>query len=545
MLNRHTRSHRARRSQSAALPTALSLALLVMTTPANATWSIVVVDTKTREVGVASATCLTSFDLQAGLPMMLVDVGGAAAQSLVDVGAVNRMLIAQQMAQGRSPERILSMISQADPNYQSRQFGIVDVRGRSATFTGLSAGQYRGGLTGSVGDLVYAIQGNVLTGQPVLTLAEQALRDTPGDIPAKLMAAMEAARAMGGDGRCSCLPTNPTACGSPPFSFEKSSHIAFMILSRTGDTDGVCNGALGCANGDYFMDFNVPFQPPEAEDPVLQLHTAFNAWRASLLMSADAVQSEATIAPESFKADEGGEAILTIRLRNWQGAALSDLVPAQPNVAVQHDARSAGLSQIGPVVREPDGSMTIALTVLPGIGVDRFRVVVDDSVRTVILLPMPELHHFALSDIDRDDDVDLADSFAMFNCLAGPDEALTAQCAVRDTDGDKDVDLEDAARHFREFTAPPCGDLFIYLHPETQTVRCGLSFTLNVAADADPPPYYQWYHNGQPITGATNPSYQVAVSTSADLGEYFVRLANSCGTAFSNTAHLTPRGSCP
>ena len=37
----------------------------------------------------------------------------------------------------------------------------------------------------------------MITGQPVLDQAEAALRNTPGGIPEKLMAAMEAARAMG------------------------------------------------------------------------------------------------------------------------------------------------------------------------------------------------------------------------------------------------------------------------------------------------------------------------------------------------------------
>ena len=74
------------------------------------------------------------------------------------------------------------------------------------------------------------------------------------------MAAMQAARSMGGDGRCSCSPTLPTSCGSPPPSFTKSAHIAYMMVARAGDTEG-SNGIyrtpgvpFGIAAGDFTHD---------------------------------------------------------------------------------------------------------------------------------------------------------------------------------------------------------------------------------------------------------------------------------------------------
>ena len=150
-----------------------------------ATWSIVVVDTRTREVGVAAATCLTTFDLQAGLPMILVDVGTATAQSLVDLNAVNRIRIHNAMIAATAPNRILMELSVADPSYQNRQFGIVDARGRAVTFTGVGASPYDSGMTGQAGNLVYSIQGNVLTGAPVLTQARDALLELRPATPRK------------------------------------------------------------------------------------------------------------------------------------------------------------------------------------------------------------------------------------------------------------------------------------------------------------------------------------------------------------------------
>ena len=94
-------------------------------------------------------------------------------------------------------------IAATDGGHQSRQYGIADVQGGTAAFTGTGAGAFANGLTGQSGNLVYTIQGNVLTGMPVIQNAEQAILNTPGDVGQKLRAAMEAARAAG------------EACGCP------------------------------------------------------------------------------------------------------------------------------------------------------------------------------------------------------------------------------------------------------------------------------------------------------------------------------------------
>lgn len=227
-----------------------SLALSLSLFPAShaaATWSIILVDTRTGEVAIGSATCLTAFDLQANTPVVLTGIGGATAQSAVDSTGQNRVFIRDRLLLGADPASIISGLSTFDTAHQSRQYGIVDTRlpGHAATFTGSGAGQYRGGLTRRLegagitgGDILLAVQGNVLTGAPVIDAAVQAIIDTPGDLPERLMAGMEAARALGGDGRCSCNVSNPTSCGSPPPTFTKSAHIAYMIVARAGDRDG-------------------------------------------------------------------------------------------------------------------------------------------------------------------------------------------------------------------------------------------------------------------------------------------------------------------
>ena len=223
---------------------------------ARATWSILLVNTRTGEIAIGSATCLTGFDLRANTPVLITGVGGATAQSFVDQGGFNRVFIRDRMLMGLTPAEIVSALPAFDAGHQTRQYGFIDARagGLAGTFTGSGAGQWAGGVTGraaAVGyagaDIVYAIQGNVLTGAPVVAMAEQAVLATPGDLAAKLMASMEAARAMGGDGRCSCSQADPQGCGAPPASFTKSAHIAYMLIARTGDRDG-CNGLYRAQN---------------------------------------------------------------------------------------------------------------------------------------------------------------------------------------------------------------------------------------------------------------------------------------------------------
>ncbi|MEM7755169.1 MAG: FG-GAP-like repeat-containing protein [Planctomycetota bacterium] len=212
-------------------------------TPAHATWSILMADPATGEVAIGSATCLTGFDLRAESPVLMVGQGAAAAQSLVDTSGRNRALIQDLLISGASPATILNELSQIDGQHERRQYGFVDTRGRRETFSGQFASEWKGGVTGSIDGIVYSIQGNILTGEPVVAAAEDALVDaiTSGaDIADALMVSMEAARLLGGDGRCSC-DLGPTDCGSPviPFDpdFTKTADVGYMLVARPGDID--------------------------------------------------------------------------------------------------------------------------------------------------------------------------------------------------------------------------------------------------------------------------------------------------------------------
>lgn len=433
-------------------------ALCLWAHPAHATWSIIIVDTTTSEIAVGSATCLTEFDLQAELPVVIVDLGAACAQALVDWGTTNRMQIHSALLAGTRPDDIIAMLQDSDTSHERRQYGIVTVEGRGTTFTGGDTFDFADGLVGESGALVYAIQGNILTGAPVIEEAEQAILATPGDLPKKLMAAMEAASLMGGDGRCSCdIPDHPTLCGSPPTeAFTKAAHIGFMIVARTGDAGGVCDPLNGCANGDYYLNFNIADQMANDPDPVLQLRALFDAWRADLVGRPDAVQSTALVSPSSFPADATGSATMTITLRDWLETLIAEdgLV-----VTVGHAPDSDHVTTIGPVVAGGGGVYHVELTGTDRAGRDHFLVTADDGGRPVVVIPRPSLLSTALTDLDRDGDVDRNDLGSFSLCVTGPSGPVPPECTGSDGNRDGSVDLRDFGRLQREYTDSACVEL--------------------------------------------------------------------------------------
>lgn len=349
---------------------------------AHATWSIVVVDKQTKEVAIASATCLVQVDLLRLLPMVLPERGAAAAQSLIDSGAGNRSRIRNEIIAGTDPVEILNILAAADVRHQFRQYGIVDALGRAATFTGSNAGAYAGGVTGQVGSMAYAIQGNVITGAPVVSAAEAALRDTPGDLPGKLMAAMEAARQMGGDGRCSCSEDDPDGCGSPPPSFQRSAHVGFFVDARRGDTDGNCN-FQGCATGSYYMRFNIYVVQPSV-DPVLQIQQQFDAVRTGLVGVPDQVMSD-ILFPSLLPPSSGHVRMVRVELRDWQGMPIT----GSPTVEIGSDPRDGTglLTAEGNVVPLGGGVYEVAIRSSDAPGADRLAVRVVDTGFDRYLMP--------------------------------------------------------------------------------------------------------------------------------------------------------------
>jgi len=366
----------------------LLLGFVLLAAPARATWSIVIVDTATGEVAIGIATCLVGFDLRPSTVVVVPGYGVAAAQSFVGPLSL-RQLIRAELELGTPPSQILSILAGIDNGHQSRQYGIASITGMTATFTGTGAGAYANGLTGQTGTLVYAIQGNVITGQPVLAQAEAALVSTPGSMADKLMAAMEAARLMGGDGRCSCSTGNPAGCGSPPANFNKSAHIGLMIVGRPGDFNPACNGTLGCGAGQYYMDLNVANQSAAAPDPVIQLQALYSTWKAQQVGRPDHFQSAVTISGTQLRANGVDRLTGTVTLRDLNGG----LPTTNPTVSLRAGSESTTNDvQFGPVVPMGNGVYRFSLAAGRTPGEVLLDVVADDGLgNPVVVSPRPRI----------------------------------------------------------------------------------------------------------------------------------------------------------
>ncbi|MFK5956234.1 MAG: DUF1028 domain-containing protein, partial [Planctomycetota bacterium] len=370
-------------------PLAALIAFCLFAGQTFATWSIVVVNRRTGEICVASATCIEDFNLRNALSIIGTESGGGAAQAMVSSVAV-RTLIQDLILQGVPPEEILDAVDAIDNIFQSRQFGIVDLAGRAVTFSGSNTFDHASGVTGEIGDFVYAIQGNILTGSAVITEAELAFRNTPGDLSQRVMATMEAAQAMGGDGRCSCDPQAPTSCGSPPTSFTKSAHVGFLIIARPGD-EPFCDG-FGCGKGDLYMVINKAGLIASDPDPVFEMRIKFDQLRLDLDDRPDGNHSEVFAFDPEVPAGQLAPVSYVLSLADVDGDVITH---GGATITMQHDPRSAGLSSLLQVTDHLDGTYTVEVQPGTEAGLDLLRFIVDDGIRPVTLWPPARLLHRA------------------------------------------------------------------------------------------------------------------------------------------------------
>lgn len=379
-------------------------AMVVLCPALGATWSIIICDVSTGEVAVGTATCLTGMDIGQHVPLIVVGKGGACAQSAIDSGAVNRKKIWNELMAGTSPAEIIEIAKQGDLLKGSRQYGVADMSYFPASWSGGAVMGYKGNVTGQVNSVVYAIQGNVITGAPAIDAAVQAVEQTEGSVADKLMAGMQAAQIYGGDGRCSCPPPgSATSCGSPPTGWDpatgKSAHIGFMAVARMGDTDGICNAALGCASGDYWLRFNVKNQQGGDPDPVVTLKGMYDDFVLAHVGHADGVKSYARLDDDWVLGEAPTTRQLHVVLYDING---DPVTRGGAILSVTHAEGSAGLSSVQGVTDHGNGAYTVDLLTGAGYGRDRLAVEVDDGEISATIYPYPELWHRERFEVSQD-----------------------------------------------------------------------------------------------------------------------------------------------
>jgi uncharacterized Ntn-hydrolase superfamily protein len=168
-------------------------ALCLLAPPARATFSIAAYDSVTQELGVAVQS--RAFSVGMAVPWAEAGVGAIATQASTNE-SFGPMGLALLRSGKPAPEAMRALLD-ADSGSSHRQLGIVDARGRGANFTGKLCSEWAGGVTG----LGYAIQGNILAGEAVVKGMERAFLETKGELAERLLAALVAGQAAGGDKR--------------------------------------------------------------------------------------------------------------------------------------------------------------------------------------------------------------------------------------------------------------------------------------------------------------------------------------------------------
>jgi len=158
-----------------------------------ATFSIVARDSVTGELGVAVASRF--FAVGSVVPWAKAGVGVVATQSYANTTFGWRGL--ELLESGLSADEVRDVLVRDDDNPSRRQFGIVSADGSSTTYTGDSCLHWAGERAGDN----YAVQGNILAGETVVTAMEKVFLETEGTLADRLFAALVAGEENGGDSR--------------------------------------------------------------------------------------------------------------------------------------------------------------------------------------------------------------------------------------------------------------------------------------------------------------------------------------------------------
>jgi uncharacterized Ntn-hydrolase superfamily protein len=158
-----------------------------------ATFSIVGFDPETDALGVA----VQSKFLAVGsvVPWARAGVGAVATQAMANYNYGPRGL--DLMARGTDAAETVEALISADTERGHRQLGVVDARGRAATFTGEECFEWAGGVVGEH----YAAQGNILVGRETVEAMARTYEDAEGGLAGRLLAALDAGQVAGGDSR--------------------------------------------------------------------------------------------------------------------------------------------------------------------------------------------------------------------------------------------------------------------------------------------------------------------------------------------------------
>jgi uncharacterized Ntn-hydrolase superfamily protein len=155
------------------------------------TFSIVARDPNTGEIGVAVQSHW--FSVGPIVPWAEAGVGAVATQSFVDPSYGKLGL--EMMRTGKSAPDALKSLLAGDEGREVRQVAMIDTHGRVDAWTGKNDIQAAGHIVGKN----FSVQANLMLNDKVWPAMAQAFESAKGDLADRMLAALDAAQAMGGD----------------------------------------------------------------------------------------------------------------------------------------------------------------------------------------------------------------------------------------------------------------------------------------------------------------------------------------------------------
>ena len=190
----------------------------------HSTFSICAIDPDTGESG-AAVTTRVPFVGRA-VPWVRAGVGAVATQAwtVVEYGRQGLDLMEKDVAPAEAIERLLS----DDKGREQRQLGLIDMKGRTAAFTGAQSNAWAGSRQGAG----YTVQGNILVGQEVVDAVADRFESTSGTkmpLAERLILALEAGQKKGGDKRYGYFQSAAIRIADPRDPGRGGDHISLAI----------------------------------------------------------------------------------------------------------------------------------------------------------------------------------------------------------------------------------------------------------------------------------------------------------------------------
>jgi uncharacterized Ntn-hydrolase superfamily protein len=192
--------------------------------PQYSTFSLCAIDPVTGQSG-AAVTTRVPFVGRA-VPHVRAGVGAVCTQASTVVEYGPRGL--DLMAKGVEPSAAVAQLLADDQQRESRQLGMIDMKGRSAAHTGKNNGNWAGSKQG----LNYTVQANIMVGPEVIDAVAKTFEATEGSglaLAERMILAMEAGQNKGGDRRFGNLQSAAIKIADPNNPGRGGDHIALAI----------------------------------------------------------------------------------------------------------------------------------------------------------------------------------------------------------------------------------------------------------------------------------------------------------------------------